>query len=184
MKKTSSAQRTISKLLKTQKTEEQTSEVDSGMATRAKTELATKEKNEMEEIKNSVSELRKDIEAVNSKMMENINVKLMENMSNINAGNQKVIDCIGIIQKRIEDVHEELMGRINKGEEESKKKFEAVHVIVSSQVTAMKDMETVVDQMAEDMQGMKPELDSLKSQLVKVSGKGLDLEARSRRQNL
>lgn len=183
MKNTSpgqSPQRRVTKhLLKTQKhqeTAELTSGVVSGMATRSKTEMATKEKTEMEEIKNSVRDLKNDIEAGN--------LNLMENMQTINAGNQNILEGIGTLQKRVEDVHEELTGRINKVEEESTKKFEAVHETVSANVTAVKDMEVVVEEMAGDMQAMKLELDSLKSQLTKVSDKCVDLKARSRRQNI
>lgn len=176
MKKTStgqSPQRKVSKqLLKSQEHQETatlTSGVDSGMATRSKTELITKEKTEMEELRNSVRDLKEDVKAGNL---------------NLIAGNEKILAGIGALQKKVDDVQEELTGKITKVAEESTKMFEAVHETISANANAVKDLEAVVEEMAGEMEAMKLELDSLKSQFTKVSDKCVDLEARSRRQNI
>ncbi|XP_032885046.1 uncharacterized protein LOC116978134 [Amblyraja radiata] len=99
-------------------------------------------------------------------------------------GNKQVIETIGTLKQRIVEVETELKAEIERVEEVYNEKLEPVLTTSAEHSTAIKDLETAMKKMSEVMKRMKEVQDRVSGQLARMTDKCLDLEARSRRQNL
>lgn len=120
--------------------------------------------------------------------LEKLDTKLDEQRTavklNIAAGRSEICDKIDTVQVRIKEVNSSLKGEIKRIETDISNKLEPIIITSKKHSDAIRELESAATEITQTAQRLKTELERVSGQLAKMTKKCLDLEGRSKRQNL